>query len=132
MGSRSNGFAFSWQSVTIGALVGVSATLLLMLFSALIMASVDISEGASAVISCVCLSLGALAGGFAAAKVNRQNGLLCGLASGAATFLVFLLVALIMGSSIGLGLVIRLILSALFGAAGGVAGINLKKKRRYV
>jgi len=42
--------------------------LLLMLFSALIMASVDISEGASAVISCVCLSLGALAGGFAAAK----------------------------------------------------------------
>ena len=136
MDNRSNSFLLpggvSWQSVAVGTGVGVAATLIFMLVSAFLMVSVDLAEGASAVMASVSISIGALIGGFVAAKYNKHGGLFCGLFSGAGMFLFFAALALIMGSAIGFNLLVRLVLCAFFGAVGGILGINLQRKRKYV
>ena len=124
--------SIQWQSVALGAGVGIAATIIFMLLMAAVLASVDMSEGAPAVISTLCMGAGAVLGGFVAAKRNGRNGLIVGLVSGAAMFVLFALVALALGSDVGGAFVVRFAVSVFFAAVGGVLGINLRRKRRYV
>lgn len=121
-----------WQSVALGAGIGIVTTIILMFIAAVILASVDMSASAPAVVSTLCLGLGALLGGFISAKRNGRNGMIVGIATGGALFLVFALVALALGSKIGMMFVIRLIVSCVLAAFGGIAGINIRPKRKYV
>ncbi len=121
-----------WQSVALGAGIGVAATMIFMLIFAVVLASVDLWEGAPRLISSMCLGIGALLGGFVAAKRNCQKGLFVGLATGGAVFCAFALVALILGSDVGVMFIVRLAVAIISGAVGGVLGINLRPKRRYV
>lgn len=132
MEKYSKGVPVSWQSVALGAGVGVAATMLLIIAFAAVLASVDLPESSPVIIASVCIGLGALLGGFVSAKRNGHSGLLCGLLCGAVVFLLFAFVALIIGSDIGITFIIRLLVALLFGGIGGIMGINLRRKRKYI
>ena len=124
--------AVAWQTVALGAGVGIATTVVLMLAFAAVLASVDVPSGAPSIISSICLGLGALLGGFIAAKRNGRNGMIVGFLTGVAVFFVFAIIALMLGSALGIPFLIRLLVAASFAAVGGILGINLRRHRRYI
>ena len=118
------------RPVIIGAVVGALCCTLLLAVMAAIVASQDIPKAAITPMAIVAAAAGALFGGFAAARIAREKGLLIG---GACGLLLFILVALagfaflkeIRGAYILVKLAVMLVLSAL----GGVIGVNLRKRR---
>ncbi len=118
------------RPVIIGAVVGALCCTLLLAVMAAIVASQDIPKAAITPMAIVAAAAGAFFGGFAAARIAREKGLLIG---GACGLLLFILVALagfaflkeIRGAYILVKLAVMLVLSAL----GGVIGVNLRKRR---
>lgn len=121
-----------YRSVALGSLSGVAVTILVMLLMAVLLSSVDLPESAPGVMSTACIGLGALLGGFIAAKRNGRHGLLVGFISGTVMYIIFALLALALGSGVGMIFITRLIVAAVMSALGGVLGINLRRKRKYV
>ena len=118
------------RPVIIGAVVGALCCTLLLAVMAAIVASQDIPKAAITPMAIVAAAAGAFFGGFAAARIAKEKGLLMG---GACGLLLFILVALagfaflkeIRGAYILVKLAVMLVLSAL----GGVIGVNLRKRR---
>ena len=118
------------RPVIIGAVVGALCCTLLLAVMAAIVASQDIPKAAITPMAIVAAAAGAVFGGFAAARIAKEKGLLIG---GACGLLLFILVALagfaflkeIRGAYILVKLAVMLVLSAL----GGVIGVNLRKRR---
>lgn len=118
------------RPVIIGAVVGALCCTLLLAVMAAIVASQDIPKAAITPMAIVAAAAGAFFGGFAAARIAREKGLLIG---GACGLLLFILVALagfaflkeIRGAYILVKLAVMLVLAAL----GGVIGVNLRKRR---
>ena len=118
------------RPVIIGAVVGALCCTLLLAVMAAIVASQDIPKAAITPMAIVAAAAGAFFGGFAAARIAKEKGLLIG---GACGLLLFILVALagfaflkeIRGAYILIKLAVMLVLSAL----GGVIGVNLRKRR---
>ena len=118
------------RPVIIGAVVGALCCTLLLAVMAAIVASQDIPKAAITPMAIVAAAAGAFFGGFAAARIAKEKGLLIG---GACGLLLFILVALagfaflkeIRRAYILVKLAVMLVLSAL----GGVIGVNLRKRR---
>ena len=118
------------RPVIIGAVVGALCCTLLLAVMAAIVASQDIPKAAVTPMAIVAAAAGAFFGGFAAARIAKEKGLLIG---GTCGLLLFILVALagfaflkeIRGAYILVKLAVMLVLSAL----GGVIGVNLRKRR---
>lgn len=118
------------RPVIIGAVVGALCCTLLLAVMAAIVASQDIPKAAITPMAIVAAAAGAFFGGFAAARIAKEKGLLIG---GACGLLLFILVALagfaflkeIRGAYILVKLAVMLVLAAL----GGVIGVNLRKRR---
>ena len=118
------------RPVIIGAVVGALCCTLLLAVMAAIVASQDIPKAAITPMAIVAAAAGAFFGGFAAARIAKEKGLLIG---GACGLLLFILVALagfaflkeIRGAYILVKLAVMLVLSAF----GGVIGVNLRKRR---
>ncbi len=118
------------RPVIIGAVVGALCCTLLLAVMAAIVASQDIPKAAITPMAIVAAAAGAFFGGFAAARIAKEKGLLIG---GTCGLLLFILVALagfaflkeIRGAYILVKLAVMLVLSAL----GGVIGVNLRKRR---
>ena len=118
------------RPVIIGAVVGALCCTLLLAVMAAIVASQDIPKAAITPMAIVAAAAGAFFGGFAAARIAREKGLLIG---GACGLLLFILVALagfaflkeLRGAYILVKLAVMLVLAAL----GGVIGVNLRKRR---
>lgn len=118
------------RPVIIGAVVGALCCTLLLAVMAAIVASQDIPKAAITPMAIVAAAAGAFFGGFAAARIAKEKGLLIG---GACGLLLFILVALagfaflkeIRDAYILVKLAVMLVLSAL----GGVIGVNLRKRR---
>ena len=118
------------RPVIIGAVVGALCCTLLLAVMAAIVASQAIPKAAITPMAIVAAAAGAFFGGFAAARIAKEKGLLIG---GACGLLLFILVALagfaflkeIRGAYILVKLAVMLVLSAL----GGVIGVNLRKRR---
>ena len=118
------------RPVIIGAVVGALCCTLLLAVMAAIVASQDIPKAAITPMAIVAAAAGAFFGGFAAARIAKEKGLLIG---GACGLLLFILVALagfaflkeIRGAYILVKLAVMLVLSAL----GCVIGVNLRKRR---
>ena len=118
------------RPVIIGAVVGALCCTLLLAVMAAIVASQDIPKAAITPMAIVAAAAGAFFGGFAAARIAKEKGLLIG---GACGLLLFILAALagfaflkeIRGAYILVKLAVMLVLSAL----GGVIGVNLRKRR---
>lgn len=114
--------------------VGVSFALcfaLLVLF-AVILTKSDFGEPTVTALSFAAQTLGAIFGGFAAAKINKKNGLIIGAANGAIMFAPLTVLSLILGGSLSVLTVIRLILLVLGSSLGGIMGVNIRKKQKLL
>lgn len=117
----------------IGILVSIISTAILLFIFAFLLTIYDASDSIVVIMSMLAWGIGALAGGFAAAKSYGKNGLIIGFCSGLIMFLILTIVAMIINSS-GLTIqsFIKLVLSVICACVGGVLGINLKRKRKLI
>lgn len=117
------------RPILIGVLVGVIAGVLLLLAAAAVMASTQLPTGIVSPIALAVIAVAALVGGFTAARLSRERGLLYGAGCG---LLIFLVVAIagfsVVPSSQGAMLLLKLALTVGGGALGGVLGVNVKRK----
>ncbi len=117
------------RAVLIGAVAGVVAGVLFLLAAAAVMASVDIPARAVTPIAMVGVALAALVGGFIAARMLRERGLLIGAGCGLLIFFIVALAGFTVESAVaGTLLFLKLALTVGFGALGGVFGVNMKRR----
>lgn len=116
------------RSLAIGTAVGIVCGALLMLAAAAVMASVGTSAAVLPAALAV-IAMAAFAGGFTAARLFKERGLLIGAACGALLFAVTVLGGLgVDGTTSGVMALLKPIIAVGFGALGGVSGVNLKRK----
>lgn len=117
------------RPLLIGVAAGVAAGSLLLAAAAAVMASVQVPMAAVTPIALAITVLASLIGGFTAARLLREQGLLIGAASG---LLIFLVIAIAgFGFSVpisGVQVFLKLALTVGGGALGGIAGVNLLRK----
>lgn len=119
----------SLRPLLIGTGIGIVVGVLLLLAAAAVMASTQVPAAAVTPVALAAIAAAAFAGGFTAARLLRERGLLIGAACG---LLIFLIVA-IAGFSVdqavqGTLLFLKLGLTVGFGALGGILGVNVKRK----
>ena len=119
--------------LAIGFAVSVAICFIFMLIFALFLSKRDSNETLALVLSFISQTLGALAGGFVSAKLNRQNGLIVGLANGGILFLVYTILSMVIsGASLTLLTLIRLLLLEISSMLGGILGVNINKKPKLI
>lgn len=91
----------------------------------------DIPHKLFSYLSTFACGLGSLSGGFLAAKLLKEKGLVFGISVGATmAVLLFIIGAMFQGLEIGIFMYIRTTAVLLSGAFGGILGVNTKKKRK--
>ncbi len=119
----------SLRPLLIGTGIGIVVGVLLLLAAAAVMVSTQVLAAAVTPVALIAIAAAAFAGGFTAARLLRERGLLIGAACG---LLIFLIVA-IAGFSVdqavqGTLLFLKLGLTVGGGALGGILGVNVKRK----
>ncbi len=116
------------RALLIGAAAGIAVMLLLLLFSAYAFVSMkQIPQLAVPAVAVLVSGLGALGGGFIAARVGKKRGLPLGAACGLLLFLLLAAAGAAMGSGFTPGgFLTRLLVMLLAGSVGGYAGIGRK------
>ena len=114
------------RSVAIGLLVGMAASVLLIcLLSAILSKSGLLPNEVIDWVTAATLAIGALAGGFTAAKLNRGAGLIAGAAAGAAMLFALVLAAALRGeAAFTLLFPIKLAATLLGASAGGILAVR--------
>jgi len=117
------------KSVFIGSLSGVLGCVVLMcVFAVIMMTSGLLGSGLTEYIMIAVAALGALAGGFVSAKLNRGAGLVVGAITGGVMFILITIAGLSKGSESVTALTgIRAAAVILGGIAGGICGVKEKK-----
>ncbi len=133
MKTRSEKGSLGWRifrPLAIGVAVGAAACVLALLLMAALMASGVFPVKAVSPLALIAASIGAFAGGFAAARVSRERGLLYGAGIGG---LLFLLTAAagfaVLPDQASTLLLAKAALMIGIGALGGILGINGKRRR---
>ena len=118
--------------IAIGVAISFAICFLLLSIFAAILSKGDFGEPTLTAMSFAAQTLGALIGGFAAAKINKKNGLIMGVANGAIMFALLTVLSMILGGSLSVMTVIRLILLILSSTLGGIMGVNIRKKQKLL
>ncbi len=117
------------RPLLVGTAVGILVTVLLLLAAALLMASIQLPSAAVTPIALATVALGALAGGFTAARISRERGLLYGAACGLLLFLIIAVAGMLaMPSTSGATTFVKLALTVGLGALGGILGVNVGRR----
>ena len=112
-----------------GVVIGGVVTTLLLLLMAAVLTVKDIPQVAVAPLATASAAIGAFAGGFTAAKIARQQGLLLGALCGVLLYaLVFLTGLTHAGDMQATGVLIKWAILIACGAVGGIVGVNLKRR----
>ena len=115
-----------WLRVSVGVIVCV----ILLLIAAAVMATGMLPASAVTPVALATVTIGAFAGGFAAARVSRERGLLYGAGVGLLLFLLVTIVGMMTSQELrGTVMLLKAALTICFGALGGVLGVNVKTKR---
>ncbi len=112
-----------------GGGIGAVVCFVLLLLSATAMASFQVPQAAVIPVAVAILAIASLCGGFVAARVARERGLLYGAACGLLLFLMTAIAGL--GSeqtTQGVLLFLKLALAVGGGAVGGIFGVNMKRR----
>ena len=121
------------KSVTLGAIVSLFSTVvLLVIFAVIINAAFGDPDSVLHIFTCIGASLGAIIGGFRASRINGENGLVTGLLTGTATSIILFIVALFASSPAAAGgaeagMAFRLVMIpcvVLFASIGGILAVN--------
>lgn len=117
------------KSVSLGSLCGVLGCVILMcIFAVIMLTSGLLGAELTDYIMVAVTALGALGGGFVAAKLNHGAGLVVGAITGAVIFLLITIAGLSNGGESVTALTgIRAAAVILGGIAGGICGVKEKK-----
>ncbi len=114
------------RPLVFGTAAGIVVGAVLLLAAAAVMAAVNVPAAAVTPVALLAMSVAALAGGFAAARVSREKGLLYGAGCGLLMFLIIAVVGFSVEQSVGGSLLfLKLALAVGLGALGGILGVNL-------
>lgn len=118
------------KSALIGTLCGIlSQIILLSIVSIIMLTTKNLFTGVLEYIMIAVSGLGALAGGFIAAKLNRGAGLIAGSITGFAIFIILTAASLVNSdTSLSFLSLIRFIVTLLGGALGGILGVKESTK----
>lgn len=119
------------RPVLLGTVCAVAVGCLLLMGAAAVMVAVQVPMSIVRPIAYVAISLAAFCGGFVAARLASQRGLIFG--AGCGLFLFFIVAFAGFGSETavrGTSLLLKAVLSVGFGSLGGVLGVNLKRRKR--
>ncbi len=127
MRSRRKSRLYSQNGLTalISAVVGFAVVFAGVMLISLMMTRIDIDDKLLSVLTSGALCVGSFAGGLAAARRRRQNGLLIGLLCGLFLFgVIFLLSYLFAGAAGGLKGSGKLVMTLACASLGGIIGVN--------
>lgn len=118
-------------SLGAGLVGGVVVSLLALLLIAAVYTVKDLPQSSALPLSCAAYGLGALFGGFLAAKKTGARGLISGALTGLVFFAALFLIGAVMRVVGNGGLAfLKLLLSVVCGSLGGVFGVNSGKRAR--
>lgn len=118
------------RPLLVGWIGGVIACFLLLLMTAAVMASTTFPTKLVTPITVAVSALGALVGGWIAARLSCKRGLLYGAGCGLLLFLLVATAGMIATQELrGSLLLIKLAVMVAGGALGGVLGVNTKRRR---
>jgi len=126
------------KSATIGTIVGVfSSVILMIVFAVIINAAFGDPDGVVSVFTGIAASAGAAIGGFQSSKINGSKGFIAGITTGIMISLVLLIIMIFGGgnketgeSSDVLFKLVIIILQIVFACAGGVFAVNSHKSKK--
>ena len=117
------------RPVVIGAVVGALCCTLVLIIMAAIVASQDIPKAVITPMAIVAGAAGSFFGGFTAARIAKERGLI----GGACGLLLFILVVIVGFAFLkeirGAYILVKLAVMLVCSAVGGVIGVNLRKRR---
>lgn len=119
------------MAVLTGMLVGIVASLVMLLIFSFVMTMRDVPQGFVATLTAVSVALGSFAGGLTGAKLHGKSGLAIGAITGICMYFLLMLAGIIMqGNGLGVSVIIKLIVSFASGGIGGIIGVNARKNGR--
>ena len=114
----------------LGVGIGVIVCAIMLLIAAAVMATGVVPASAVTPVALATVTIGAFAGGFAAARLSRERGLLYGAGVGLLLFLLVTIVGMATSQELrGTVMLLKAALTIGFGALGGVLGVNVKTRR---
>ncbi len=114
----------------VGLGIGVIVCAVILLIAAAIMTTGILPASAVTPIALAAAAIGAFVGGFVAARLSRERGLLYGAGVGLLLFLLITVVGIAASQELrGTMMLLKAALTIGFGALGGVLGVNVKTKR---
>lgn len=116
------------RPLLVGLCVGVVSCTLLLLGVAALFCRVDLPPGIVTPAAVIAATVGALLGGWGAARIAGRRGWLMGCLCGGLLFLILLLWGLSRGGVEGGYAAIKWAAMTLGGAIGGVLGVNRKRR----
>ncbi len=118
------------KAVIFGSLCSMLIAVVLMcVLSAVILTSGLLPSQLTSIITIVLLSLGTFAGGFIAARITKQAGLITGLLTGICVFFVVTAISLtVSNDSVTYFTLIKLAATVAASGLGGIIGVNRKEK----
>ena len=121
------------KKMAIATLVGAVSTFIVLCAMALILSVKDIPTTAVSAMSSTAAGIGALAAGFAAAKLYKRRGAIIGAAAGAVLFIVIFIASLIItGTALSVSVLLRLVLMLLASTVGGIIAVNMRPRRKKI
>lgn len=113
----------------VGLGIGVIVCAVILLIAAAIMTTGILPASAVTPVALAAAAIGAFVGGFVAARLSRERGLLYGAGVGLLLFLLITIVGIVASQEFrGTMMLIKAALTIGFGALGGVLGVNVKKR----
>ena len=118
------------KPIAMGVVVAVVSSIVLLILFSVFMLIQNLPRNSGYFLSFIIISLSTLFGGFACARLARQNGLILGSVVGA----LYILVVSLIGAAAGFALnlfgtfLIKALFSVGFGALGGILAMNIRRK----
>lgn len=119
------------RPILIGVLIGAVVCLIILLLMAVAAVYFDIPPAAVVPLATVAAALGALVGGFTAAKIASRNGWFIGALSALFLFAMSMLAGIGLFSQMNMGYVgIKLLVMLACGMVGGMFAVNMRVRKR--
>lgn len=114
-------------------IIGVLATVAVMLLLSAVMLFFDISNSFSAPFATVSVAVGSFLAAFYASRKAESRGYLVGLTVGVVAFLAVMLISLAVSKdSVGLNTLFHFIIIVVSSLIGGILGINVGNNKKYI
>jgi putative membrane protein (TIGR04086 family) len=114
-----------------GIALGMVVTFLFLLLLAFFLTLHDFPASAAVPLVSIAAGVGALVGGFVAAKIHGSNGAFLGAVTGLALFVIVLIASMFSGSGgFTVFTLLKLIIMLLSASIGGIFAMNVGQKRK--